>query len=147
MMRAVLAMGAMLLALPAAAQEDAVGRVKTLTAPAWVISGSERVEAAVGTPIRRKDMVETGAGAALGLSFKDNTAISLGPNSRLSIDEFVFAPAEESYSFAAKIARGTMYFVSGAIARLAPEKVQVSTPVGTIGIRGTRFLVKADDGE
>ena len=145
MMRVVLVTAAMLLALPVAAQEDAVGRVKTLTAPAWVVTGSERAEAAVGMPVRQNDVVETGAGGALGLSFKDNTMISLGPNSRLSIDEFVFAPTEEKYSFVTKIARGTMYFVSGAIARLAPEKVQVSTPVGTIGIRGTRFLVKADD--
>jgi hypothetical protein len=147
MTRLVLVALALAAALPAFAQEGAVGRVKTLTGPAWVVTGENRAEAKVGTPIRQNDVVETGAGAALGISFKDSTTISLGPNSRLSIDEFVFAPAEEKYSFITKIARGTMYFVSGAIARLAPEKVQVSTPVGTIGIRGTRFLVKAGGDE
>jgi hypothetical protein len=132
-------------ALPARAEDEVVGRIKVLTSPATVTSGSQVVQAEVGTPLHANDVVETGEGGAVGLSFKDDTLISLGPKSKLTIDEFVFTPAEEKYSFATKMARGTMYYVSGTMAKLAPDKVSVATPVGTIGIRGTRFLVKLDD--
>jgi hypothetical protein len=135
----------MLASLPVRAEDDVVGRIKVMTAPVMVTTGSQVVQAEVGTPIHANDVVETGDGGSVGLSFKDDTLISLGPKSKLTIDEFVFTPAEEKYSFATKMARGTMYYVSGTMAKLAPDKVSVATPVGTIGIRGTRFLVKLDD--
>jgi hypothetical protein len=132
------------LAAPAAAQE-AVGRVKTVEGTATVTRGGANLVAEVGTPLQEGDLVETGPGSSVGLSFKDDSTISLGPVSRLTIDRFVFAPAEEKFGFAARMARGTAYFVSGGIAKLAPQSVLVGTPVGTIGVRGTRFLVKLDD--
>ena len=80
----------------------------------------------------------------VGVTFKDNTTISVGPDTKLAVDEFVFAPEQERYGMKTRMLQGTMYYVSGTIAKLAPESVSVTTPVGTIGIRGTRFLVKAD---
>jgi hypothetical protein len=145
-MRSSVAAAICLFALSAAANaQEVVGRIKVLDGAATVTTGGDAVAAAVGTPLHANDVVETAAGASVGLSFKDDTLISLGPNSKLTIDEFVFAPSDEKYSFATRMARGTMYYVSGVMAKLAPEKVSVTTPVGTIGIRGTRFLVRLDD--
>ena len=38
-----------------------------------------------------------------------------------------------------------MNYVSGVIAKLQPDAVSVKTPTGTIGVRGTQFVVKVDD--
>lgn len=145
-MRTLFAAALAILALTGSADaQDVVGRIKAMTGSVTVTGAGGSTAAQVGTPLHANDVVETAAGATAGLSFKDDTLISIGPNSKLSVDEFVFNPAEEKYSFATKMARGTMYYVSGTMAKLAPEKVSVATPVGTIGIRGTRFLVRADD--
>ena len=94
--------------------------------------------------MHQDDVVETGADGAVGITFKDNTTISVGPDTKMALDEFVFAPEQEKYGFKAHMLQGTLYYVSGTIAKLAPESVSMSTPIGTIGIRGTRYLVKLD---
>jgi hypothetical protein len=129
---------------PAArAQTDRAGRVKTLEGQAWLTNAAgERSAIEVGTGVAAGDSIETGPGGSVGITFRDETRISIGPGSSVSIDEFLFAPEKDELSFAARIARGTLYYVSGAIAHLAPERVSVATPEGTVGIRGTAFVVR-----
>jgi hypothetical protein len=138
-------LGFVALAAPASAQQVAVGRVKTVEGSATVTTGGAKSAASVGTALHEGDVIETGPNGSIGVSFKDDSIVSLGANSRLTVDRFVFEPAQEKYGFAARMARGTAYFVSGGIAKLSPESVAVTTPVGTIGVRGTRFVVKLDD--
>jgi hypothetical protein len=121
--------------------------VKTVSGQAWLTNASgERSAVSVGTAVASGDTIETGADGAVGIMFRDETRLSIGPGSQVSIDEFLFAPDAGELSFAARIARGTLLYVSGAIARLAPERVSVATPQGTVGIRGTTFLVRVDPG-
>jgi hypothetical protein len=135
----------LLAAMPAAAfAAETVGVVKTVEGTATVVSGADRQTIAIGTPIHQDDVIETGKDGSVGVTFKDNTTISLGPDTSLAIDEFVFAPEQDRLGMKTRMLQGTMYYVSGTIAKLAPDAVKVATPVGTIGIRGTRFLVKAD---
>jgi hypothetical protein len=125
------------------AQIEVAGRVKTVSGEAWITSaGGQGARVALGTPIARGDSIETGADGSVGITFRDETRLSIGPGSQVAIDEYLFAPEDGQLSFAARIARGTLLYVSGAIARLAPERVSVVTPDGTVGIRGTTFLVR-----
>ena len=119
--------------------------MKTLEGNATIGKDGAKTPASVGASLREGDLIETGPNSSIGVSFKDDSIVSLGANSRLTVDRFVFEPAQEKYGFAARMARGTAYFVSGGIAKLSPESVAVTTPVGTIGVRGTRFVVKLDD--
>jgi hypothetical protein len=129
----------------AAAQETGpIGYVMKVSGDASVISDGKSVPAAVGTPVMQGSTLRTGPAGALGVTLKDNTVMSFGPNSELRVDEFLFAPARNELKLTANITRGTMNFISGVIAKLKPEAVQVQTPTGTIGVRGTHFLVKVD---
>ena len=129
----------------AAAQETgAIGYVMKVSGEAAVVSGGKAVAAVVGTPVMQGSTLRTGPAGALGVTLKDNTVMSFGPNSELRVDEFLFAPARSELKLTASITRGTMNFISGVIAKLRPEAVQVQTPTGTIGVRGTHFLVKVD---
>jgi len=74
-----------------------------------------------------------------------DTAIALGPDSSLVIREFLFSPAEHRLGLVARLTQGTMAYLSGVLGKLAPEAVRFETPVATIGIRGTRFAVKAGE--
>ena len=129
----------------ALAEDAEIGMVKTVQGAAFVTSGGTKAPATLGLRLHKRDVIETGADGSVGVTFQDDTIISVGPDSSLALDQFDFAPAEEKYSFVTRMTRGTMYYASGVMAKLAPEAVSVVTPVGTIGIRGTRFLVKLDD--
>jgi hypothetical protein len=133
-------------AAPDAAAQDAVrvGTIKTLRGDARIIGPGGSVAATVGGAVRQNDTLETGTDGALGLSFIDDTTLSMGPKSRITLTKVVFDPDQSNFAFATSIAKGTFMFVSGSIAKLAPQTVQITTPVNTIGIRGTRFLVRID---
>lgn len=134
-------------ALPAAGAtvatpETPIGRVKSVDGRASITTGDRQRAAAPGEPVYLHDVVETAGDGSLGIVFSDESRLSIGPDTRLTVDEYVFAPAEGEASFLARMARGTLLFVSGLIAKISPGAAAVETPVGTLGIRGTRFLVK-----
>ena len=126
----------------AAAEDGVIGNVRVAKGDAAVLRGGETLPLAVGAAIYRMDELVTGKDGALGVTFKDGTRISLGPDGRLSLKAFEFEPAQEKLSFVARLTYGTLQFISGVISSLAPESVAVETPVATIAVRGTRFLVR-----
>ena len=137
----------LLLAAGAASAQGvtAIGYVKTIEGEAFVQRGDERIAAAPGTAVYRNDVLVTGAEGALGLTLKDSTRLSLGPSSELTLSRFEFEPSDNRLGFVARLTRGTLLYISGVIAKLSADAVSVETPVATIAVRGTRFLVKAED--
>jgi hypothetical protein len=133
-----------LLACAAAAEDTRIGTIKTLKGDARIIGRDGSVAASIGGAVQQNDTLETGADGALGLAFIDNTTLSMGPKSRITLTKVVFNPDQNDFAFTTNIVKGTFMFVSGSIARLAPQAVRITTPVNTIGIRGTRFLVRID---
>ena len=81
------------------------------------------------------DAVQTGAASQLQVLLLDKSVFTVGPNARLTIDKFVYDPAKSSSEVAASVARGAFRFVSGGPA--GPGGRTISTPAGSIGIRGT----------
>ena len=71
------------------------------------------------------------------LMLLDETVFTIGPNTNMTIDEFVYDPATGAGQVTASLAKGVLRFVTGKIAQGAPEDMTVKLPVGTIGIRGT----------
>ena len=124
-----------------------IGYVKTLAGDASIVRGGQRSAAEVGRPLYEKDVLETGKNGALGATLKDNTLLSLGPNSSLALESYLLKPDREAYSLVTRITRGTVQYVSGLIAKLSPNSVQIKTPVATLGVRGTRLLVRVDGPE
>jgi hypothetical protein len=108
----------------AQAKDDGVALVKVLEGSAFTIQSGARQEIVVGQPIYRSDVVETTAGS-VGLTFKDGTRISIGPNSRIEFKEFEFAPEDNRLAFLVRIIKGTMQYISGIIAKLSPESVRI----------------------
>lgn len=131
--------------LSAFASSNTVGIVKTVKGDAMVISNGQQVQAKVGTPIASGDVLKTGSGASMGVTFKDNTVMSFGPDTELTVDEYIYAPSKGNLKLGATIKKGTLAYLSGAIAKLKPEAVSVRTPTGTIGVRGTHFVVKVTE--
>ena len=74
--------------------------------------------------------------------FKDNSELILGSNSLLNLKKYVFEPVKDEYDFELFLEEGSLSFESGKISDMSPEDFVLSTPEGTVAIRGTKFFVK-----
>jgi hypothetical protein len=89
--------------------------------------------------------LKTQPDATLGVTFKDNTLMSFGPDTELTVDEYLYAPAQGQLKLGTSLMKGSLNYLSGVIARLKPEAVTVNTPTGIIGVRGTQFVARVED--
>lgn len=121
-----------------------VGVVKLLAGDVVVLRGGQSIKAEQNMKLMQGDLISTGSSGRVGLIFEDDTVVSLGSNSSIAVESYLFKPEEKKLSFIARFFKGTASFLSGQIARLAPDNVRVETPRATIGMRGTHFLVKSD---
>lgn len=137
----------LLLCLWAAAAHgaDAVGYVKTASGDAQVLDNGVAKPATAGTPLAVGNVLRTGKNGNLGVTLKDNTVMSFGPSTEFKLESYLFAPAKGDLKLEGNLSKGTLQFVSGTIAKLKPDAVALKTPSATIGVRGTRFLLKVDE--
>ncbi len=118
------------------------GSVKTVQGETFVERDGVSLPLEKGMKIFSEDLLVTGNDASLGIILRDNTIFSMGPDSSLSLDEFVFAPVESEFSLLVRMIKGTFVYISGVIAKLSPESIHMETPVGVVAVRGTRFAAK-----
>jgi hypothetical protein len=135
---------AYIISFPARAEDAPIGFVKTLSGTVSVTHGGASTPAALGTAVYENDWIQTSTDGEIGVTFRDNTRISLGPDSRVQFTHFVFKPASEQYGFLLRLAHGTLEYISGLTTKLAPDAMSVETPGFTVGARGTRFLVRTE---
>lgn len=126
------------------ADELPIGFVKNVSGDASVSNGVQKLKAEAGTPIQLGSVLRTGSKSSMGVTFKDETVMSFGPDTELTVDQYLYAPAQGKLKLGSKLTKGSLNYVSGVIAKLQPDAVSVETPTGTIGIRGTQFVVKVE---
>ena len=88
----------------------------------------------VGIDLFANERVTTGSADRAHLVFLDGSALTVGPNSDLTIDRFVFDPATRTGELAMNATRGTFRYVGGAISK--KSEVVIRTPSAAIGVRG-----------
>lgn len=126
------------------AKFESVGFVKSVSGEVFVINSKTSVKAFPNMRIGQGDYIKTGEKSSAGLIFEDDTVVSIGPNSEIEIQNFLFNPVDQELSFVARMVHGTFSFITGQIAKLAPKNVKLETPDATLGVRGTKLLVKID---
>ena len=126
------------------APEEPIGYVKTSEGEAMLLVADKMVPANAGMPVLLGNVLKTGKQGSMGVTFKDNTMMSIGPDTQIVVDEYLYAPGKGDLKLGARMKRGSLHFISGVIAKLRPENVSIKTPTGVIGVRGTRFLVKVE---
>ena len=134
----------LLVLAPAAAAAD-VGQIKTARGGVVIVREGQELAAPAGTPVRQSDRILTRADGSVGITFKDNSLLSLGPDSSLDISLFSFGAKEAPDALEATLHRGTLSAVSGKIVAKSPEAMRIRTPTTILGVRGTEFLVQVTD--
>jgi len=129
-----------------ATAEGAIGRIKTASGEVTVVRGGASQKVAPGDGVYQSDAFATGPDGSLGITFTDNSMMSLGPDSKLTLDQFRFDTTTHEGVFDSSLAKGTLAVKSGQIVKQTPEAMKVRTPGALLGVRGTEFVVRADGG-
>jgi hypothetical protein len=129
---------------PAAAAGEA-GTIKIIKGNVSIDRAGKRAPVTVGDRVMSADRVITGADSAVGITLRDNTRLTAGPNSVVSLDKYSFDSTTHAGELDASVKKGTLSVVSGKLAAAAPEKVSFRTPTATLGVRGTDFVIEVTD--
>lgn len=140
--RWVLAAG--LAAFAAGAWAEDVGQIKVLSGTVQLKRGEQSLPVKVGSAVQQSDTIVTGADGSVGVTFTDNSLLSVGPNSVLAIDRYAFDSTTHAGQFDASLRKGTLAVVSGKMVKQTPGTMRVHTPTSIMGVRGTEFAVRVD---
>jgi hypothetical protein len=132
-----------LLAPIAAGADDDVGRVKVARGGVSIRRAGASRPAAVGMKLQEGDVIVTEGDGSAGVTFNDDSLLSVGPDTVLAIDRFAFDSTTHAGRFDTSLRQGTLAAISGKIARQSPDAMKVRTPSTILGVRGTEFAVRA----
>jgi hypothetical protein len=104
------------------------------------------LQIASGEPIYLADRITSGPSAGMQIMLLDQTTFTIGPDSFVKIDEFVYDPNTGVGKVTASLGKGVFRFVTGKIAQTNPSNMTVKLPNATIGVRGT-MVIGSTDGE
>ena len=125
---------------------ESAGMIKTSQGSVTLERDGQKLVAAVGTPVLVADRLRTGSDGAVGVTLRDSTLLSAGPNSLVTIDKFAFDSTTTDGQMSVGIRKGTLAVASGKIAKRTPESVDFHTPTSVLGVRGTEFVIEVGDG-
>lgn len=141
--RGMLALSFLLASVPVFGQQpEAAGHIKVVSGSAFIVRAGGTVAAQAGQAVFESDSLRTDADGRIGITLKDDTRVSLGPRSEVRLDRFAYAPAADQVGFALQIVRGVVAYVSGRIAKLAPDAIRLETPAAILGVRGTALAIR-----
>ena len=98
----------------------------------------------VGDSIYFGDTISATDGSKSQLLFIDETVMTIGSDTELTIDDYIFDPSTNDGKLLATIIAGSVKVLSGKISEKNPANLEVKTPAGTIGSRGTEFKASVD---
>lgn len=132
-------------ATPVLAQQPSpAGHIKTSSGAAYIVRNNTTVAARPGVAVFETDSLRTGADGTVGVTLKDDTRLSLGPASEVRLERYMYAPAEGGFAMVLKFARGVAAYVSGRMAKLAPDSIRLETPSAIVGVRGTTVGIRVE---
>jgi hypothetical protein len=122
----------------AAVSGTPVGQITAASQPIHVTHTDGSTEdLGVGGQIYANDVIRTQPDGEVEITFVDNTKFSLGGNAEMQIDKLIYDPSGSDNSLALSVVQGAFVFVTGTIAGAPGEGMEVTTPAGSIGVRGT----------
>ncbi|MBL8381502.1 MAG: FecR domain-containing protein [Burkholderiales bacterium] len=125
---------------PTAVHAQAAGTVTHLSGTLSVARPDGQRLLAVNSAVREGDLLTTERETYARIKFSDGAEVVLRPNSQLQVARYQFdsnAPERDSMLFS--MVKGGMRAVTGLIGRRNRDRVGVTTPTATVGIRGTHF--------
>ena len=124
-----------------AALGTAAGIVKRSVGKVTLERAGQTLVVQPGQVVQVGDTLRTGPASAAGITLRDDTLLTTGPDSELQITAFAFDELTQDGNLLASLWRGTLSVVTGLISKRTPDNVKVQTRTVVLGSRGTEFIV------
>src|SRR5262245_5097323 len=125
---------------PAAA--DKVGVAAAVKPDAFsTLAGKPQSQLNIGKSIFFDERIKTTTSGLVQVLLVDGSTFTVGPDSDLVINKFVYDPSKGTGQIAASFSKGVMRFVGGKISK-ADNAVSINTPVGAMAVRGCIMLTQ-----
>ena len=121
---------------------EPIGKIKVASGDVSILRNGQKIPAETGAELFEADVVETGANSAVGMTFTDNSRMSLGPKSSLTLESYAYQTAGRQDGFDARLENGSLTAASGDIAKSRPLAMRVLMPTTVLGVKGTEFAVR-----
>jgi len=140
---------ALLNSTPAWAQsqmnDDKAGIMKIITGEVRVQNTQGERVLKSGDAVKVNDRLMTGSQSSASLVLRDGTILVLSENSQLVLDQFAFNSTTQDGNMLINLLQGSMRMLTGLIAKINPQAIQIKTKTVSVGVRGTDFIVEAGD--
>ena len=91
-----------------------------------------------GSDVKFLDTILTGTDTRAEIKLIDDSHLSLGDNTELTIDEMIYDPGKQGQGVLT-LTKGVFRMVSGKVNKVTGGTLVLRTPIATIGVRGTDF--------
>jgi hypothetical protein len=131
--------------------------VEVLTRQAGFIKtlrGNVQLQEAAGAAVRPAQAgdallpggrITTGPDSAASLVLRDGTTLVVGPSSHMELKAFSFDATTHDGNLLASLLKGSLRMITGLLGKSHPEAVRIETQFAFVGVRGTDFIVQADE--
>ncbi len=123
---------------------------KQLVGIVGAISGTVKTETRelkAGDKIYLNETIVAGAGSGTQILLLDQSTFTIGEDSEVVMDTFIFDPATNDGKIVASVKQGSLKVISGLISKKNPDSLTVEVPEGTLGSRGTEFQTVVSKGK
>ena len=128
---------------PCALAQSPIGGAAVVVNDVRGDNAGKRAKIALGDRVFANQGVQTATQSMAKLVFLDDTNMTIGPDSRAKLDTFVFDPNGAGKNISVTATKGAFRFVSG---KSPSESYKVTTPHAHIGVRGTTYDVRVQNG-
>ena len=133
-------------AIACSAASPPIGSVKSVRGNVMLVREGTSVTLTEGIHLIAGDSIRTQASGTAGVILLDGTRLAVGENTEMKLSGFSFEPSKNEYSLTLQVLKGILAYVSGKIAKISPGSVEIRTPVGVVGTRGTALAMKIEAG-
>jgi hypothetical protein len=103
------------------------------------LATGNQVSVAQGDNVFLNEAVQSAADSKANLVLNDNTNVTVGPNSTVRLDDFVYSGPKQRGTIALNMTKGTLRFITGDANKRA---YTILTPTAAIGVRGTILRIQ-----
>lgn len=116
-----------------------IGTVSLLEGKATILRNGQTLGANIGDKVENKDVISTQVNSKIKITFIDNTIVTIGKESSLNIEEYIFNTSTKEAKTELNVLKGAFHTITGEIGKVNPDKFKLKTKSASIGIRGTEF--------
>ncbi len=127
----------------AAFAQTPIGGAKDIRNDVRSVMGAKVQKIALGDQVFQNELVRTGQDSLARIVFIDETNMSVGPQSEVKLDRFVYDPDGNAKAAVFNATKGAFRFFSG---NSDHKAYGVQTPQAVIGVRGTVYDVQVTNG-